>query len=118
MAVLKINGIVMPTPSTMKVNIFDVSATADRSASGKMIIDRVGTKRKLELSWAHLTASELSKLLSAVGDRTFFTAAYPDPQTGGLRAMSCYCGDRATGVLRMEDGAPVWTDVEMNWIER
>ena len=118
MAVIRINGAAMPTPSTMKVNIFDVSATADRSASGKMIIDRVGTKRKLELTWAHLTADELSRLLSAVGEETFFTAAYPDPQTGGVRTMSCYCGDRATGVLRMENGSPVWTDVEMNWIER
>lgn len=118
MAVLKVNGADMPAPSAMKISIFDVSATADRSASGKMIIDRVGTKRKLELSWAYLSAAELSALLTAVGEKTFFTAAYPDPQTGGERSMTCYCGDRATGVLRMENGAPVWTDVEMNWIER
>lgn len=118
MAMLKINGVEMPAPSAMKVQIFDVSATADRSASGRMIIDRVGTKRKLELSWAHLTGAQLASLLSAVNQKTFFTAAYPDPQTGGVRAMVCYCGDRTTGVLRMEDGKPVWTDIEMNWIER
>ena len=53
-----------------------------------------------------------------MNQKTFFTAAYPDPQTGGIRAMICYCGDRATGILRMENGKPVWTDVEMNWIER
>ena len=118
MAILTINGVDMPAPSAMKVHIFDVSATADRSASGRMILDRVGTKRKLELSWAHLTVGELAKLLAAVGQKTFFTAAYPDPQTGGRRAMICYCGDRSTGVLRMNGNAPVWTDVEMNWIER
>lgn len=118
MAVLKVNGAEMPAPSSMKINIFDVSAAADRSASGRMIIDRVGTKRKLELRWSHLTVDQLSALLTAVGEKTFFTAAYPDPQTGAERSMTCYCGDRAAGVLRMDDGKPVWTDVEMNWIER
>jgi len=118
MAVLKVNGVAVPAPSAMKINIFDVSASADRSASGNVVIDRVGTKRKLELRWSHLTAERLSALLTAVGEKLFFTAEYPDPQTGSIRAMVCYCGDRATGVLRMEQGMPVWTDVEMNWIER
>lgn len=118
MAVLTVNGVAMPTPSAMKINIFDVSANADRNASGNVVIDRVGTKRKLEMRWAHLTVNQLSSLLSAVGEKVFFTAGYPDPQTGGMRSMTCYCGDRSTGILRMEDGRPVWTDVEMNWIER
>ena len=118
MALLTVNGAEMPAPTTLKINIFDVSATADRNASGNVVIDRVGTKRKLEMTWAHMTAAQLSALLTAVGEKLFFTAGYPDPQTGGMRSMTCYCGDRATGVLRMENGNPVWTDVEMNWIER
>ena len=118
MAVLTVNGADMPAPSALKISIFDVSSTADRNASGYVVIDRVGTKRKLEMRWAHLTAEQLSLLLTAVGENVFFTAGYPDPQTGGQRSMICYCGDRATGVLRMEGGMPVWTDVEMNWIER
>lgn len=118
MAVLKVNGADIPTPSAMKVNIFDVSATADRSASGKLMVDRVATKRKLEMTWARLTAQQLSTLLGAVGEKVFFTAEYPDPQSGGRRSMVCYSGDRAVGILRMEAGEPIWTDVEMNWIER
>jgi len=118
MAVLMVNGAAMPTPAAMKINIFDVSSTADRNASGNVVIDRVGTKRKLELRWAHLEPDQLQALLAAVNAQVFFTAEYPDPQTGGMRAMTCYCGDRAVGVLRMEGGRPVWTDVEMNWIER
>ena len=118
MAVLRVNGVDIPAPSAMKISIFDVSASADRSASGRIVIDRVGTKRKLELRWAHLSGENLSALLSAVGEKLFFTAEYPDPQTGGMRSMTCYCGDRATGVMRMEGGVPVWTEVEMNWIER
>lgn len=102
----------------MKVTVFDVSSTADRNASGNVVIDRVGTKRKLELSWACLTGEQLSALLTAVGTDVFFTAQYPDPQTGGMRSMECYSGDRSTGVLRVVNGEPVWTKIEMNWIER
>ena len=118
MAVLFVNGQAVPAPASMKVTVFDVSSTADRNASGNVVIDRVGTKRKLELSWAHLTGSQLSALLTAVGTEVFFTVQYPDPQTGGMRSMECYSGDRSTGIMRVEGGEPVWTKIEMNWIER
>ena len=70
------------------------------------------------MTWAHLTPAQLSQLLQAVGTDVFFTAGYPDPQTAQMRTMTCYCGDRTGGVLRMVGGAPVWTNIEMNWIER
>lgn len=118
MAVITVNNVNMPTPTTLKVTIFDVASSADRNASGAVVMDRVGTKRKLEMTWARLTPTQLSTLLNAVGTDVFFTAGYPDPQTAATRTMTCYCGDRAVGVLRMVNGAPVWTNVEMNWIER
>ena len=118
MAILFVNGQAVPSPSSMRVTVFDVSSTADRNASGNVVIDRVGVKRKIELSWAWLSGEELSSLLNAVGQDVFFTAEYPDPLTGGMNSIVCYAGDRSTGVLRMEDGRPVWTKIEMNWIER
>ena len=118
MAVLLVNGQEMPSPASMRVTVFDVSSTADRNASGNVVIDRAGTKRKLELTWASLCGSELSRLLNAVGSEVFFTAEYPDPVTGGMNSIVCYAGDRSTGILRMIGGQPVWTKIEMNWIER
>lgn len=118
MAILKINGVDMPSPSVMKVNLFDVSSAAERNACGEAVIDRVGTKRRLEIKWAYLSAQDMQRLLAAVGGDTFFEAVYPDPMAGDMRSMTCYCGDRSTGILRMQNGAPVWTDIEMNWIER
>lgn len=84
MAVITVNGAAMPAPSTLKVTIFDVASTADRNASGQVVMDRVGTKRKLEMTWAHLTPAQLSQLLQAVGTDVFFTAGYPDPQTAQM----------------------------------
>lgn len=114
---LKINGVDAPSPSALRVAIEDVSAACERSASGDAVRDFTGSRRRLKLRWAHLTGAQLSALLQAV-DACFFDATYPDPQAGATATIRCWCGGRSMGVLRVEDGAPIWTDVEMEWIER
>ena len=117
MAMLTVNGAAIPAPSEMQVTVFDVNPAQERSAAGELVMDRVAVKRRIDLRWAYLAGSDLAALLSAVGGG-FFEAGYPDPVTGEARSMRCCCGDRASGVLRMEDGAPVWTNVEMSWTEK
>ena len=118
MAILLVNGVEVASPSEMRVSVYDVASAADRNAKGDVVIDRVAVKRKLELKWAHLSAAQMSALLAAVGDEAFFQATYPDPATGAARMMTCYAGERAAAVLRVEDGQPVWKDLTMEWIER
>lgn len=118
MAMLKVNGAAAPAPAVMKVTVFDVTNGAGRNAAGGAILDRVGVKRRLDLKWARLEGAQLKALLEAVAGGRFFTAVYPDPESGAPREMECSCGDRCMGVLRMEGGAPVWVDVEMSWTER
>lgn len=118
MSMLTVNGAAMPAPSAMKVEIFDVSSGVSRNAAGGAVVDRMGVKRRLNLKWSHLTGDQLSALLNATAGSCFFEVAYPDPVDGGMRSMRCHCGDRAAGMLRMEDGEPIWTDVEMIWTER
>ena len=117
MAMLTVNGVEMPAPGAMKVSIFDVSSVANRNAQGEAVIDHVAAKRRLELRWPCLAPDQLQILLNATCG-AFFEAGYPDPIAGGMRTMTCYCGERAMGVLRMDGGRPLWTDIEMNWIER
>lgn len=117
MAVLTIGGEAIPSPSELKVSIFEVGSGEARSASGMLVSDRVAEKRRLTLRWAHLAPSQLGALLGKVGE-AFFQVSYPDPKTMAVRTMTCRCGECGAGVLRMMDGAPVWTDVEMEWVER
>ena len=114
---LKINGGAIPSPSALSVSLEDPSAAAERSASGRAVKDFLPGKRRLRLRWAHLSPAQLSALLQAV-DACFFDAAFPDPATGGEATARCWCAGRSMGVLRMRDGAPVWTDIEMEWMER
>ena len=101
----------------MSVGIYDVSSTADRNAQGLIVIDRVATKRKIEMEWGALTNAEISTLLSAVTDM-FFTVAFPDPQTGADKTITCYVGDRTAPVYRETSGVPLWEGLKMNFIEQ
>lgn len=114
---LWVNGIKMPAPSKLDVGEYDVSASASRNAAGEMMIDRVTTKRKLEMEWPALMSSETSTLLSAITE-IFFTVTYPDPATGANATMTCYCGDRTAPLALMRSGQPIWNGFKMNWIER
>lgn len=114
---LKINGTNAPSPSALSVAIEDVSSPVERSASGDAVRDYTGTRRRLKLRWAHLTGAQLAALLAAV-DAAFFDATFPDPVTNAAATARCWCASRSMGVRRMQNGAPVWTDVEMEWIER
>ena len=117
MAVLTVGGAAMPSPWEMKVSVMEIGSGDVRSASGALVKDVVAVKRKLALRWAHLTPVELGSLLSAVSG-AFFEAEYPDPMNMAARQAVFRTGECSAGILKMVDGAPVWTDVTMEWIER
>ncbi|NEY99238.1 hypothetical protein G4D62_07985 [Bacillus shackletonii] len=113
---ITVNGVVLPTPSDYSVGVMDLSK-AERNANGTMIIERIATKRKLEISYSYLSKSETSKVLNAVSS-VFFTVSYIDPQTGGNRTGTFYCGDRNVGMIDFKNGTPRYKDVKFDLIER
>ena len=117
MAILTVGGAAMPSPSEMKVAVFEIGSGEVRSASGALVKDVSAVKQRLSLRWAHLTPVELGNLLGAVSG-AFFEAEYPDPVTAAARTAVFRAGECSAGVLRMVGGEPVWTDVSMEWIER
>lgn len=111
---ITINGVELPTPSDYRVGINDI-VKAERNARGRMIIERITTKRKLELSWKYLTENQLSLVLGAVSPITF-TVTYPDP-TGGRQSASFYSGDKSIGAMDFLNGVIRWKDIKFNLIE-
>lgn len=116
MAVLKVNGTQIAAPSELRVELVNVGTDGQRSVSGRLAVDRVAVKRRIRLKWPLLTAEQMGALIESM-QAVFFEVVCPDPETGA-RTMTCCCTDRAMGVLRIESGEPVWTDVEMVWEER
>lgn len=113
---IKIDGVEIPTPSDFRVGIQDISK-AERNARGTMIIERIATKRKLELAWNYLTKEQLQQVLNAVSP-VFFSVEYPDPQDGEMRTGTFYTGDRTVGALDYQNGNIRWKDIKFNLIER
>lgn len=116
MALIKINGVELKTPSSFSVGIQDISH-AERNANGTMIIERIATKRKIELGWEVLTAEEMALLLNKVS-AIFFTVQYEDPQDNALKTGTFYCGDRKAPMLSFLNGVPRYKSLSFNLVER
>lgn len=115
MALLIIGGSTMPTPSEFSVQISDLSR-AERTANGTLSIDRVATKRKLEIGYRYMSRTDLGALLAVVDPETF-EVEYMDPKTNAMRTSTFYCGDRSVGMMDFVGGVPRYKDVRFSLVE-
>lgn len=113
---IKINTVEILAPSEYSVSIQDISK-AERNANGLMILERIATKRKIELAYSVMTSVQMSTLLSAITS-TFFIVEYPDPQTGAARTGTFYVGDRSCSAISYSLGTAYWKSVKFSLIER
>lgn len=115
MPLITIGATAIPAPSDFSVGVMDISK-AERTSNGKMIIERIATKRKLELSWTYLSRTDLATVLAAVSGVTF-SVTYMDPVTNANRTATFYCGDRSAGMIDFVNSVPRYKDVKFNLIE-
>jgi len=113
---LRINGVLIPTPSKFSVDIMDIDGETHRNANGNLLRDRLTTKRKLNCAWPPLTMSEASTLLQAVRHKSF-TVEYPDPMVGARITKTFYVGDRQMPMYSNINGKVLWEGLTMNFIE-
>lgn len=116
MALITANGVDLPTPSAIDVGVQDISK-AERNAQGTMIIERIATKKTIDITYNYLNASDLSTILTAVG-AVFFNVTYLDPVTNTNITSSFYCGDRSIGMLSYINGVPIYQNTKFSLIER
>lgn len=112
---LKVNGVLIPTPSEFKFGIQDIS-DAERVASGMMVINRIATKVKLSMKWNYLEPQKLSNLLSAI-DQVNFNVEYLDPRSNSRQTRVFYVGDRDIGMYSYRNGNPIYIDIAFNFVE-
>mgnify|MGYP000890845953 FL=1 len=113
---LKIAGITVKAPTELKVGRFDLSKSS-RTASGKMVMDIIATKRRVDVVWKMLPDDELQKIIDTItANKPFFTLEYPD--AGGTKTMTCYAGDIITSLWHTKNGVRYWEDVSIGFIEQ
>ena len=113
---LKIAGTTVAAPSELKVGRFDISKS-DRVASGKMVMEIIATKRRVDVVWKYIKDDELQIIIDTItANKPFFTLEYPD--AGGTQTMTCYSGDIMTGLWHTKNGVRYWEDVSIGFIEQ
>lgn len=92
-----VDGKPLPDPSEFTGVDSALDASGARDATGLLHREMVATKHPTKLKWNALDWETISEILQMLtGDSFMFT--YPDPCTGQLQTIKCYCGDRAWDV--------------------
>lgn len=115
MKLIEIEGVEIPTPSDYRVSVFDITKS-ERNARGTMIMEKITTKRKIELSWNYLSEDDLKEMLNII-EQLFFNVEYIDPQDG-IKSGTFYKGDRKVRAMDYWNGNIRWKDIKFNLVER
>lgn len=83
----KINGKIIRAPTDLTVSP-EVLDKTERTIDGTLVVDIIGTKKKVDVSWEYLPAADMQILAEACGDEGFQTIEFHDNQTGALVQMT------------------------------
>lgn len=95
---LKVDGIWIPSPSSMEWGLMDISAAeSGRTDDTLMQKNRVGQKRKLNLRWNGTDWGTTAVILQAFNPE-YVMVTYPDMMSGLFETRQFYVGDRTSMV--------------------
>lgn len=117
MSILTINTLAAPAPTSLQVGLEDAQLSVQTTLSGKTHISRAAAKRRISVYWAYMSPQSLKELLTEVTQSPTCSLTFPDPMTGESTQITVYSAQRSVGLYRMQNGVPVWTNVEMTFME-
>ncbi len=116
MADIVIAGVQVARPAEVKVGRFDLTKS-NRTASGRMVMEYIATKRRVDVTWKYLPDAELKKILDLLAqNKPFFQVSFPGP--GGTETMVAYAGDISTSLWHSVNGIRYWSEVSVSFIEQ
>lgn len=120
MAMLKINGVAIKSPSVFNWDIGDLSSEeSGRSTNdGTMTKDIIATKRTLSCVWNNPTKDEVKTILQLVSSKPFFSVTYPDALSGNVETRTFYVGNRSAPIKIWTAEKKIYTTLSFNFIER
>lgn len=95
MAIIKIGGVDMPSPTKYNVSLQDIdSENTTRTETGDLVRDRIRAGvYKIGITWM-VTHTVLKSITDAIAPEKF-NVTFFDPTTGTNPTRDMYCGDRA-----------------------
>lgn len=93
-----------------------VSDNSGRNANGDTVIDVVNTKRKVYVTFRHMTNIEMSSLLAAIQSYVM-DISYLDPVTGALNTINVYTGTPEPEYYTVQRSLTIFKPMNLNFIE-
>lgn len=116
MALLTIAGVAVADPAAIEVSEFDLSKS-NRTASGRMVMEIIATKRRLDVTWHYLPDAELKQIESLIrNNKPFFSVTWQDGDSTG--AMTAYAGDRRKKLWLRVGDTRYWEEFSVSFIEQ
>lgn len=114
----KIDGVEIPTPSTYKFDVEDLSSEATgRTLDGIMHKDVVAVKDYYACTWKRLSWEDAAALLNAIDGKQQVMFTHADPRIPGRWITErFYIGKRSGAALNLKDEEHTWTDISMTFI--
>lgn len=114
----KIDGVAIPTPSTYKFGLEDLSSEeTGRTLDGKMHKDVVDDKDRYECVWKKLSWEDAALLLNLVNKKSSFLFTYADPRyPNQWLTNKFYVGERSTVAMNLTDEKNTWSNISFTFI--
>lgn len=117
MALLTFDNVDLKDPSAMQWSLQRVSSPdAGRTLDAVMHVEQVAQKRKLEVSWSNITASEAAAIIQAANPETI-QVRYFDYLDNQYETRTFYTGDREIPVYTFQNNKKIVSSVSFNLIE-
>ena len=92
---------------------------SERTADGTLVVDIIGTKRKVDANWEYLSAEDMMTLQKETGGGAFTELTFHDNDTGELVTIAA----RSDGITYMPHydwarGRIMWKSVSLSFKER
>lgn len=93
-----------------------VSDNSGRNANGDTVIDVINTKRKVYITFRHMTGLEMNNLLAAISDYVV-TVSFRNPATNALMTITAYTGTPEPEYYTIQSDLVVYKPMSLNFIE-
>lgn len=116
---LRFDGVAMPTPSEIRIENNKIwSDNTGRSANGRLVGDMICIKKKIYITWVHLTGTEVDMINAYISNinRPFFDVTIID-ETFNYSTYLVYAGDVSYDVLSWDGDLQFTKNVTVNLIE-
>ena len=118
MEFFRVNGVKIKAPTEITISPENLDK-AERTMDGTMVVDVIGTKRKIDVNWEYLSKEDMTTLAHATRNSVFTVVTFHDKHTGELITMTA----RGEGLTysphyNWAKGTLLWKSVAISFKER